>query len=730
MKMVKFSILLIISFFSLFLYNCDMATEPDPVDDIVPSSNYTLIWSDEFDQDTTALDPENWNIETGYGNDGWGNDEWELYTNSSENIKVENGNMVIAAIFDSVNFSTPGKRDGSVTSSRVNTKDKFDLRYGKIQARIKVPTGMGMWPAFWMLGKNVDTVSWPNCGEIDIMEVSPYMLNTSTTIFAAHWGIESSPYPQSYTANKDIGVPLSDDYHVYEIEWDQLRIVGKIDGITFFIKVIDPVEMSEYFNKFFMIFNVAVGGTLGGAPDATTEWPQMMYVDWVRAYQVANENETIKTYGIFTDNTPVDAELTVGADAQIYVWENTLTAGNILPYEGDNGMTFSTTGEGWFGGGIASNQPLDLSDFESGNINFMIKIPANVTFKIGIIDSENNESYVLFPAGQNIYDLKRDGEWGQVVIPVKDIKGNVDLEMLNYEFVFIEESGIQCEFAIDDIYWTGGGSPANSIIFDSETITVDSTGTDITVSDIDAANTLVTVQVINDVDTINIDINIDPMGVGKGRINFGTTDDATDTIEISENDKINIKYLDSYGVQRSANAIIEVSSIEETAGVYTESHNDITLNYTTIINSANWSGDGASPDVMSTAVTPVDGTYVLAVDFTYINGSWAGIAFDYSSYLHDISSYTTVVVNINSSGMTDLAHLWLKFEDNAGSQVELDLYSYTPIITGDWSKYEIPLSDFSAVDLSAIKYLLFVNPFNSGNNLIYGSLYFDDIYIR
>jgi len=162
-------------------------------------------------------------------------------------------------------------------------------------------------------------------------------------------------------------------------------------------------------------------------------------------------------FGIFTDETPTDNSLEVGVDSEVYVWEGTLSASNIPPYEGENGISWATTGQGWFGAGIMSVQPVNLFNFGDGFLKFMIKIPANVSFKIGVIDTWGNQNYVDFPAGTTTYGLERDGEWGQASIPFNDLRGlYIDLRMLSYEFVILETEGTPCEFSLDDIYSTGG----------------------------------------------------------------------------------------------------------------------------------------------------------------------------------------------------------------------------------------------------------------------------------
>jgi len=886
--------ILLTAFFTLLIISCDNITDPDLVEDPTTPSGYQLIWSDEFDQD--ALDSDNWGFDLGYGMDGWGNDEWQLYTNEGDNVRVEDGNMVISALCPSGN---PGKRDDSVTSARVNTKNKFSFKYGKIQSRIKAPTDAGMWPAFWMLGTTFDTAGWPQCGEIDIMEISPLLHGETTTMSTMHWWDESYDGYNTYGTSYDVGESLSDDYHVYEVEWDEQRVIGKIDDITYYTKVLDPATMSEFLQNFFLIFNVAVGGNLGGSPDDTTQWPQQMLVDWVRVYQTEESLIPIETFGIYTDETEVDAGLTIGVNSNIYVWENTLNGASIPPYEGENVISWSTAGVGWFGGGISSDIPVDLSDFEAGVIKFMIKIPADVTFKIGINDAVGNESYVQFPANQTAYGLDRDGEWGQAVIPVQEIKGSVDLQMVSYEFMILEEGGAQCEFALDDIYWDGGGATVSSVSFDADSYNVELATAEIDIVDEGAAGTTVTAAVDNGTETINIDITLDAEGEGTGILNFGVTDDGTDTIAIAEGDLLTVNYTDSNGMNKtdSANivgdpvesnafgiftdltpvydaliidenaniwvwentldagtippyegegvlswqtngsawfgagiqstsaldlssfstgnmkfmikipaditfkikildtdngesfvqftgnqtlfglerngewgqAIIPVTAFQGSAnltilsyefiivqesgaqcefavddiywdndsvdpppptgaaGIYSESHTETMIPYAQIINSADWSGNSVVPDEESTAVTPVDGTYVLSANFETGSAGWGGIAFDFGS--QDISSMDKLILSIDKSALPALTHLGIKLEDNAGGNMEVDMAAYTPETSGNWSKYEIPLSQFSAVNLADLKYLGLWNPQDSGSNLIFGTIYFDDIHL-
>ncbi|MBS3767882.1 MAG: glycoside hydrolase family 16 protein [Candidatus Cloacimonetes bacterium] len=726
----KIAFFIILTSFLIIFSSCDNVTDPNWIPDNIDDGDYELVWAEEFNQQSTILDSSKWNYDLGYGQDGWGNDEWQLYTNNPENVRVEDDNLIISAIWDSINYTSPGKRDGSITSARINTKNKFSIKYGKIKARIKPAKGAGMWPAFWMMGANFDAIGWPECGEIDIMEMSPLYHDDKTTMCTIHWWDENDEVTQSYGTTKKFNYSLADDYHIFEVEWDEHRIIGKIDNITYFVKLINPETMSEFFNKFFILLNVAVGGSLGGPPDNTTPWPQHMYIDWIRAYQSKNGSEQVETFGIFTDETQVDDSLLIGVDSEIYVWENTLTAANIPPYEGENVIAWATAGQAWFGGGIQSNSPLDLSTFSEGFLKFIIKIPASVTFKIGMNDIYGNENYVEFPANQTTYGLERTGEWEKATVPIADIGENLDLELLSYEFIILGEDGSQCQFALDDIYLEGGGTLPSSVEFDSETYSINDSIAFISVLDEAIVDSTISVLVNNSSETINIDVDLNAEGSGTAALNFGPTNDETNTIEITEGDTLSAIYTNVSGFLKKDTATITGAAPSGTAGIYSESHTDPLLPYDQIVNSADWSGNGASPDVESTAVTPIEGSFVLGVEFIDLSGSWGGIAFDYSSTTPDITAYNELIFYINSVSMPTMKKLGVKFEDNQGGNTELNIADYTPEYIGQWAKYKIPLADFTSVDFTQLKYFLLVNPSNNSNNFLFGNLYFDDIYLR
>jgi beta-glucanase (GH16 family) len=261
--------------------------EPEPVE-------YELIFEDEFDSGVMPS-PDTWNMETGYGveDSGWGNNEWQLYTTSPDNVRVEDGNLVISALCE----GRCGIRDDTITSARITTQDKFEFRYGRVQARIKPPVGKAAWPAFWALGANFPEIGWPRSGEIDFMEMHNAFSNDRTTHFTMHWcdeevqAPETCSFPEGWVFNtrfRTFDETLGDDFHIFEAEWDETKIVGKIDGIVYYTKAIDPDKMEEFQREFFLILNVAMGGTLGSdnqPPTGTETYPQTMLVDWVRVYQ-------------------------------------------------------------------------------------------------------------------------------------------------------------------------------------------------------------------------------------------------------------------------------------------------------------------------------------------------------------------------------------------------------------------------------------------------------------
>jgi beta-glucanase (GH16 family) len=240
---------------------------------------YQLVWSDEFDG--TILDESVWGYNTGGA--GWGNRELQYYTTRPENVRLENGMLLIEARKEKYN-------NNEYTSGRLLTKNKKTFTYGKIEARIKFPGGKGTWPAFWMMG---NAGGWPNCGEIDIMEHVGSIPNRAS--FALHTVEKNGTRGNNWHATKMFDYSLADDFHTYAVEWAQEEKDGK-DVIRFFVDGVQYAEQWETkidnndswpFNKpHFIILNLAIGGTMGGSvDDAIFNVPRIMYVDYVRVYQ-------------------------------------------------------------------------------------------------------------------------------------------------------------------------------------------------------------------------------------------------------------------------------------------------------------------------------------------------------------------------------------------------------------------------------------------------------------
>ncbi|MCP4813025.1 MAG: glycoside hydrolase family 16 protein, partial [Planctomycetaceae bacterium] len=158
---------------------------------------------------------------------------------------------------------------------------------------IQTPVGQGAWPAFWMLGANIGEVGWPESGEIDVMEMNQLYSDQYTTHFTVHWSNPGWTYTGDYLSL--FPDSLGAGFHIYEAEWDSGKVVGRIDGNVVGTVTVQPGNMDEFLKEFFVILNVAIGGTLGGAPDASTTWPQTMLVDYVRVYQADGGEGTFAT---------------------------------------------------------------------------------------------------------------------------------------------------------------------------------------------------------------------------------------------------------------------------------------------------------------------------------------------------------------------------------------------------------------------------------------------------
>ena len=244
----------------------------------VGSNTYSLVWSDEFDG--TALNSANWTPETGGG--GWGNNEQQNYTSNSENLSVGGGTLLIQA-----------KKSGtSWTSARIKSQDKRSFQYGKIEFRAKLPTGIGPWPAAWMMGNNISSVGWPACGEIDVLEWRGNPTSDANTVgHALHSSTRNGGNPVEPPSRSAVVNP-SGAFHTYAVVWTANNLVFSVDGVDKATLTPPTADAAAFQKEFFLILNLAMGGNYVGNTIASSLTSASYEVDYVRVYQAASATVT------------------------------------------------------------------------------------------------------------------------------------------------------------------------------------------------------------------------------------------------------------------------------------------------------------------------------------------------------------------------------------------------------------------------------------------------------
>jgi beta-glucanase (GH16 family) len=259
----------------------DLST--DDIDPPAPDASLpgrTLVWSEEFDGPAgQSPDPTRWSFDV--GGSGWGNQELEYTTARPENVALDGaGHLAIVA-------RAEGYQGKPYTSGRINTLGHFTRAFGRFEARMQLPTGAGLWPAFWLLGNNVGSVGWPGCGEIDIIE------NKGQEPNLVHGTVHGPGYSGGHgitAAHAVPGAPLSAGFHTYAVEWIANRVIFSVDGVDYF--TLTPQQLPAntqwvFDHPFGIILDLAVGGTFVGDPTADTTFPQTLLVDWVRVWEPA-----------------------------------------------------------------------------------------------------------------------------------------------------------------------------------------------------------------------------------------------------------------------------------------------------------------------------------------------------------------------------------------------------------------------------------------------------------
>lgn len=276
--MRKIVLVFLTSYFLLLFYSCHKDTQD------IKQPNWTLVWQDEFNTipSNGLPDSTKWTYDIGNGLGGWGNGEYEYYTNNTKNVSVDTVNGVGCLKITAIQESYAG---ASYTSARIKTLGLFQQTYGRFEARIKLPWGPGIWPAFWLLGANNQVVGWPQCGEIDIMELKGQQPSI------VHGSLHGPGYSGGGAITQTYGLEFArfdTDYHIFAVEWTEDHIDYYVDETMYErINKSDVEKKGEWVfdHPFYIILNLAVGGNYVSWPTADTKFPQTMYVDYVRVYK-------------------------------------------------------------------------------------------------------------------------------------------------------------------------------------------------------------------------------------------------------------------------------------------------------------------------------------------------------------------------------------------------------------------------------------------------------------
>ncbi len=457
-----------------------------------------------YEENFNTLNSSVWNSIEGDGCEiglcGWGNQELEYY--SPANLSIVNVPFETATKALAIEARREAKGTRSFTSGKITSADKLQVKYGLIEFRMSTPqVGTGLWPAGWMLGTSL--ASWPSKGELDIMEmghsaagmagaglagsdINSYTAANAIFYAAAACSTGNASCAAStawqtknaYVASR----PLTNRFVTYRMYWtdSQIRftvIDNNVEHDMYAAPIPITAESSEFNAPFYFLFNLAVGGQFTDAAtpaQVTAPLPGTMYIDYVRVYQLDGLGEVklgsqVKpetgTFGVFTDNTTTTNKQEAGVSSDVWVWNTTSVGVGTTPaFEGTNVIAWKYTAPQWFGGGIASRQARDMSNFINGNLKFRIKIPANVGFKVGISDTYTNENYINFPANTTTYGLVRNGDWTQATVPVSALRGNlVALQSMSSLFNIVSidpQPTTSFEMAIDDIVWECGSGAA------------------------------------------------------------------------------------------------------------------------------------------------------------------------------------------------------------------------------------------------------------------------------
>jgi len=440
---------------------------------VTPALPDGVAWADEFDG--PAIDTTKWAFDLGNGPMnpgplyGWGNGEWQYYTSFPENAAIEDGKLVITARRE----NHGGK---PFTSARLVTRGKYAFNQGRFVARLQMPEGNRMWPAFWLLGDRVEP--WPYSGEIDIAEMFAGPVGTGdASVFAtAHWFDDAAGTKakngKTYTAPEK----LSAGFHDYELEWDATTLRGKIDGTTYWTHDITAPGMSELRDhSYYIVLNLAVGSPEFGMTSpaqADGPMPQRLVVDWVRVYETPGSTVVDKLASqprgrlcVLADGAECARTVALDAedpDAELFLWNN-LAQVTRPPAAGSDSVAVQTQGGAWFGFGYAATRRVNLLSYAAGHLNVSIRTTSTNDFKIGINGGNDGDAWVDFKVGADPYGFARDGQWHAISIPMTRFAG-ADFSDIRQYFM-VAGAGVVTPgavFEFDEISWTQD-DPANVV---------------------------------------------------------------------------------------------------------------------------------------------------------------------------------------------------------------------------------------------------------------------------
>ena len=266
------------------------SSAPRPDTTSTPTRELKQVWADEFDGPAgSRIDSTKWHYDLGdgcqSGNCGWGNQEKEWYTSASENVSLNGGGQLQIVARPAAAGLTCYYGACRYTSAKITTRGTLDVAPGRVEARIKLPAGQGLWPAFWLLGIDIGAVGWPRCGELDIMENhGSNMTSTSSAMHGPGYS-GNTPFVHSYQL---AAASFAEDFHTFAVEWDSSRVMFFVDGQQHYVIQRDDVQRHGnwvFDQPFFIILNLAVGGTFDGDPRSDAILPATMLVDYVRVYQ-------------------------------------------------------------------------------------------------------------------------------------------------------------------------------------------------------------------------------------------------------------------------------------------------------------------------------------------------------------------------------------------------------------------------------------------------------------